>query len=658
MLEYIKNSKSEHTPLLVGGLIAALLAIFGVVVHAVYGYSIPISGNAFGSDDAFISYRYAANLWAGNGLVFNVGEPIEGYSNFLYTLLIAPGFLFGHEYIYLFSLSLNCVLLIGCCLLLQRLINRHMGARPALIGGCLLALSPVLWANAATGLESVLMLFLVLTTWSLLDLDTPRLPWILGAALAAILCRVDGFILPLIAAMCLWLNGRRGVAYQLALFVVLVMLLYTAGRLFYYQDYIANTYHAKITGDLHERILGGYLFLIHNSKINAIALYGLITIISAVIYHRTARRHLFPLLYMLISAIYYIYIGGDIYYERFLLAAIPIGIFFTLLLAVQLRSALALLTLPALTLLAGMLVLLKDDRFAYQVKHYDMWENLGRFLSQAPPGSLLAIDAAGKVPYYSGLPTLDMLGLNDRHIGHRKMPEQPFNVAHSKRDPDYVLSRNPQLIAAWIHPNLDLAWDMTRNRYITDYEVKYLVNTLLDSKGRDIVDVQGMGAEAMERLITERYNYGVLAHREIMSQLPYAERAQLSFPVLPPGAIISHTDDTALWGWHAAEAEHRWSAGGLAKIIFQVPLNVPYKGLLKLEAGSLGSQRVSVRLNGQLLGNYQLDSWHQEIALDFDPAQLNRDRENILEFELPDARAPGNGDDRVLALALRNLTLY
>jgi hypothetical protein len=31
---------------------------------------------------------------------------------------------------------------------------------------------------------------------------------------------------------------------------------------------------------------------------------------------------------------------------------------------------------------------------------------------------------------------------------------------------------------------------------------------------------------------------------------------------------------------------------------------------------------------------------------------------NILEFKLPDARAPGNGDERILALALRSLSLY
>ena len=40
-------------------------------------------------DDAFISLRYAANLVAGDGLVYNVGEYVEGYTNLLWTLLIA-----------------------------------------------------------------------------------------------------------------------------------------------------------------------------------------------------------------------------------------------------------------------------------------------------------------------------------------------------------------------------------------------------------------------------------------------------------------------------------------------------------------------------------------------------------------------------------------
>ena len=40
-------------------------------------------------DDAFISLRYAGNLARGDGLVYNVGERVEGFTNLLWTLLLA-----------------------------------------------------------------------------------------------------------------------------------------------------------------------------------------------------------------------------------------------------------------------------------------------------------------------------------------------------------------------------------------------------------------------------------------------------------------------------------------------------------------------------------------------------------------------------------------
>ena len=39
-------------------------------------------------DDAFISFRYARNFAEGHGLVFNEGEWVEGYTNFLWTFLL------------------------------------------------------------------------------------------------------------------------------------------------------------------------------------------------------------------------------------------------------------------------------------------------------------------------------------------------------------------------------------------------------------------------------------------------------------------------------------------------------------------------------------------------------------------------------------------
>lgn len=504
----------------VGCLFLVVLCIAGVSLHARYGYSWPSSGHAFGSDDAFISYRYAANMFNGNGLIFNPGETVEGYSNFLYTLLMVPGFFLGYERVYLYSVAINALLLVMCCFVLKYIINKELGAIYAWIGSAMLALTPALWANAATGLESTLFLFLFLANWALLSQAKPNVTWICVVALATILCRVDGFILPLLAASCLWFDGRKKYSYQLLLFVFLVMTIYTSWRIFYYGDYIANTYHAKIAGNIFERVESGFKILYEQSLYNGVAVYALFSIAAALLSRIVFSRILFPLVYLVFSLAYFIYIGGDIYYERFLLAVFPIGIFFTLLMSSRTNLMAVKLTLPLVAFLACSLVVFQGGRFAYQSKHYDMWNNLGRFLAKVEPGSLLAIDAAGKVPYYSTLPTLDMLGLNDRHIGRRVMPPQPFIVGHAKHDVDYVLSRKPVLIAAWGLPNLDLRWGLTREKYLANYEVKYLVNSLLESRGQDIVDVQGVNFSEIQNLIGVGYNYVVLARRDRLGVLP------------------------------------------------------------------------------------------------------------------------------------------
>src|SRR5213075_1752282 len=48
-------------------------------------------------DDAFIFYRYAKNLVHGHGLVYNVGERVEGITSLLWTLLIAAGISAGGD---------------------------------------------------------------------------------------------------------------------------------------------------------------------------------------------------------------------------------------------------------------------------------------------------------------------------------------------------------------------------------------------------------------------------------------------------------------------------------------------------------------------------------------------------------------------------------
>lgn len=43
----------------------------------------------FVQDDAYITFRYVENFINGNGLVFNIGEKVEGYTNFLWLILLS-----------------------------------------------------------------------------------------------------------------------------------------------------------------------------------------------------------------------------------------------------------------------------------------------------------------------------------------------------------------------------------------------------------------------------------------------------------------------------------------------------------------------------------------------------------------------------------------
>src|SRR5688572_21338661 len=64
------------------GSFLAILAAYAWLVHHL----------AFVSDDAFINFRFAKNLAAGAGFVFNPGVegPVEGTSELLWVFLLVP----------------------------------------------------------------------------------------------------------------------------------------------------------------------------------------------------------------------------------------------------------------------------------------------------------------------------------------------------------------------------------------------------------------------------------------------------------------------------------------------------------------------------------------------------------------------------------------
>src|SRR5262249_23639664 len=102
------------------------------------------------TDDAFISFRYAQNLVAGDGLVYNLGEPVEGYPNFLWTMLAALALRLGGDPVFL-SYVAGVILALAILLLTYWQARRLLGPGWALVAALLVASSQSLLVYTARG---------------------------------------------------------------------------------------------------------------------------------------------------------------------------------------------------------------------------------------------------------------------------------------------------------------------------------------------------------------------------------------------------------------------------------------------------------------------------------------------------------------------------
>ena len=208
-------------------------------------------------DDAFVSFRYAENLVRGLGLVFNPGERVEGYSNFLWTLWTALGFRLGAEpEPWVITSGIVCYLgaLGALAVNAWRLRRESPGLAPWIpIAAGLGALHTDWNFFATSGLET--SLFTLEITLIYVVLAGSRItPWRAVAAglllgLAG-MTRPDGPIFVVAAALYVLIAGprrERTLALLVAAFAI-VWGPYTAWRMSYYGDLFANTYYAKSGG--------------------------------------------------------------------------------------------------------------------------------------------------------------------------------------------------------------------------------------------------------------------------------------------------------------------------------------------------------------------------------------------------------------------------
>lgn len=422
-------------------------------------------------EDSFITYRYAENLANGHGLVYNVGERVEGYTSFLFTILLALVARLGGP-IVLASQLLSLVAGLACVVLAARLaraLGREDAAPPVAssveaMAGLLVAASGTFAYYATTGMETTL--FAALVGAPILLLVRGRAPaHAFGAGLllgVAALTRPEGFgYAGLVVGALLLVRADRRDAVRVLLSFALLAVPYFALRWQHFGHPLPNTYYAKASpsAELHRTgIAYAEAFLVAHGFLACV-------LAAAVRARRLARaRGARLVLFTVLGAIAnVVLVGADTFaFFRFFAPVIPIG---AAVLAVELARAFprrprlgATVTLAIAALVYAAELRPTHSWLVHRAKSErervadvramnERYLAIGAGLRRAfPQGTWIAINAAGIIPYVSGLPTIDMLGLTDAHIAHRDIELGHGAAGHEKHDAAYVLARRPTLI--------------------------------------------------------------------------------------------------------------------------------------------------------------------------------------------------------------------
>lgn len=215
-------------------------------------------------DDAGISFVYSRNLAAGHGLVSQPGvEPVEGYSNFLWVVLMAVFFAIGLFEPFITSKAVSLILVALSYWFLHKSIQKISGSRFLLSFIALMFLSFntsfVSWTcsgleNPLTAVLVALLLYLNIQFVSSLDRKATQAAIVAVVAVGIALTRPDAVLYAVVFPMTLLfllIGGRMRLgelSKNLGYYGVTYLIGYGGFIMFrwlYFGDLYPNTYHAK-----------------------------------------------------------------------------------------------------------------------------------------------------------------------------------------------------------------------------------------------------------------------------------------------------------------------------------------------------------------------------------------------------------------------------
>jgi len=449
----------------------ACLAWCAVVVGAFLAHAALYPGILY--DDPYISYRYARNWADGVGIVFNPDEKVEGYSNFLHVAILAG----ADRVLRVDQPDMGLVLSFGAPILLLILLTcRAVREGHAPIAAMLLALTTP-WAFwAGRGLETPVYASLVTVTLVL----AARPPssgagWYWAASLwtfatLTALYRIEGPMWCLVVGIAGLLGQfaarRRSEAlptwarawWTAAAVSFALQLAYHGWRVAYFGRLFPNTYQAKATGPLLERLASGGEYLASGRAADALLPFA--ALLLAVILGGRARATARLFVCAIVAQLGFVLIvGGDwMIMARFLMPVLPI----VALLAEDCWSdvaarrrdspaasmvlvALILATLSGTAYRNGPIIqAMRDGSLTPPMISLAEWMH-----DRLPHDHWVAGEEMGIIPWFSGLRFVDLHGLITREVADR-----PGGL-HHKFDADWLIARRPEYIILLTVPQVE-----------------------------------------------------------------------------------------------------------------------------------------------------------------------------------------------------------
>ncbi len=435
-------------------------ALFGTgAIVAYWWWTFPLA-----ADDAFISLRYAENVAAGLGPVFNAGERAEGYTCPGWVLLLAVAVRVGLDGMTTAKVLAGLFAAATCALVAaSHRFTEAISPPAAALAAVLLATSVAFVQWGACAMEGPLFAGLVwlLTLLYLRLLERPSRGLVVGTAVVGALValtRINGLLFVAVLGLHrLWVDLRRppakpGTSIGLLATFLLIYGSYFAWRWTYYGYALPLTFHAKVGGSV-DQLERGLRYVGAASLTSvAVVLPGLVSLARRGSGLERVGVEVGALL-VVCHAAFVLLVGGDHF---------PAHRFFTVLM-----PPLCVLAATAVTKLqpgwgrngvATLLVAVNVGSFAYavggeRVTPKIQWvakqgQVVGAFFdANAPDDSVIATNAAGAVAYRSRRRVIDTLGLNDVVIAHTVIDTMGQGLAgHEKGNGAYVFERRPDYV--------------------------------------------------------------------------------------------------------------------------------------------------------------------------------------------------------------------